>query len=99
MTRKCEITGTTVLTGNNVSHSNRKSKRRYLPNLHKVTLDSEVVGKVRMKITANALRSIDINGGLDNFLLTQPNSALSQKAYRIKKKIKESLKEIKENIL
>lgn len=88
MSRKCELTGKAVLTGNNVSHSNRKNRRRYLPNLHKLTLLSDVLGEVRMRISANALRSIDNHGGLDNFLLTQSDDSLSPKALGIKKKIK-----------
>lgn len=88
MSRKCELTGKAVLTGNNVSHSNRKSRRRYLPNLHRVTLISEVLGQVRMRISANALRSIDSHGGVDSFLLSQADEVLSLKAAQMKKKIK-----------
>jgi large subunit ribosomal protein L28 len=88
MSRKCELTGKAVLTGNNVSHSNRKSRRRYLPNLHRVTLISDVLGAVRMRITSNALRSVDIHGGLDSFLLSQSDEVLSLKAAQMKKKIK-----------
>jgi len=75
MSRKCELTGKTVLTGNNVSHSNRKTRRRYLPNLHKVTLMSDVLGSFRMRITANALRSIDVYGGVDSFIVSQADEA------------------------
>lgn len=88
MSRKCELTGKAVLTGNNVSHSNRRSRRRYLPNLCRVTLLSEVLGKVKMRISANALRSIDIHGGVDTFLLGQSDAVLSLKATQMKKKIK-----------
>lgn len=88
MSRKCELTGKAVLTGNNVSHSNRKSRRRYLPNLHRVTLISDVLGAVRMRITSNALRSVDMHGGLDSFLVSQSDEVLSPKAAQMKKKIK-----------
>ena len=88
MSRKCELTGKAVLTGNNVSHSNRKSRRRYLPNLRRVTLLSEVLGPVRMRISANALRSIDIHGGIDGFLISQSDEVLSLKATQMKKKIR-----------
>ena len=88
MSRKCELTGKAVLTGNNVSHSNRKSRRRYLPNLHIVTLLSEVLGQVRMRISANALRSVDSHGGIDSFLLSQSDEVLSFKAAQMKKKIR-----------
>lgn len=88
MSRKCELTGKAVLTGNNVSHSNRKSRRRYLPNLHRLTLLSDVLGEVRLRISSNALRSIDIHGGLDNFLMSQADDSLSPKALAMKKKVK-----------
>lgn len=88
MSRKCELTGKAVLTGNNVSHSNRKSRRRYLPNLRRVTLLSEALGQVRMRISANALRSVDVYGGIDGFLLSQSDEVLSLKATQMKKKIK-----------
>ncbi|MCT4635432.1 MAG: 50S ribosomal protein L28 [Rickettsiales bacterium] len=88
MSRKCELTGKTVLTGNNVSHSNRKSRRRYLPNLHRVTLMSDVLGSVRIRISARALKSVDMHGGLDSFLMSQPDKLLSLKASQLKKKIK-----------
>lgn len=93
MSRKCELTGKAVLTGNNVSHSNRKNRRRYLPNLHRLTLLSDVLGTVRMRISSNALRSIDSHGGLDNFLISQADEALSDKALSFKKKVKHALKE------
>ena len=88
MSRKCELTGKAVLTGNNVSHSNRKTRRRYLPNLHRVTLLSDVLGSIRMRISANALRSVDVYGGFDNFIVSQNNESLSLKATQMKKKIK-----------
>jgi large subunit ribosomal protein L28 len=88
MSRKCELTGKSVLTGNNVSHSNRKTRRRFLPNLHRLTFISDVLGTIRMRISLNALRSIDCYGGIDNFLLSQPDSVLSLYATQVKKKIK-----------
>ncbi len=90
MSRKCELTGKAVLTGNNVSHSNRKNRRRFLPNLHRLTLISDVLGPVRMRISSNALRSIDSHGGLDSFLLSQSDEKLSLKAAQLKKKIKQA---------
>ena len=69
MSRRCELTGKAVLTGHLVSHSNRKTKRRFLPNLCNVTLQSDALGRsVRLKISANALRSVEHRGGLDAFL-------------------------------
>ena len=100
MSRKCELTGKAVLTGNNVSHSNRKSRRRYLPNLHRLTLIRDDLGAIRMRISSNALRSVDIYGGLDSFLLSQPDEVLSLKATQMKKKIKlaRAAKSTQENV-
>ena len=70
MARRCELTGKAVLTGNNVSHANNKSRRRFLPNLNQVTLISDALGQsVRLRITSHALRSVEHRGGLDSFLL------------------------------
>ena len=70
MARRCELTGKAVLTGNNVSHAKRRTKRRFLPNLCNVTLESEALKKrVRLTISAHALRSVEHRGGLDAFLL------------------------------
>ena len=70
MARRCELTGKAVLTGNNVSHANNKSKRRFMPNLSQVSLISDALGqKVRLRITSHALRSVEHRGGLDKFLL------------------------------
>ena len=88
MTRRCEITGKSVLTGNNVSHANNKSRRRYLPNLQPVTLISDTLGRsVSLRVTTHALRSVEHNGGLDNFLLKARKDDLSPKARRIKHEI------------
>ena len=65
MSRACELTGKAVMTGNNVSHANNKTRRRFLPNLCDVTLISEALGQnVRLRISANALRSVEHRGGL-----------------------------------
>ena len=90
MARVCEIiAGKSVLTGNNVSHSNRKTRRRFLPNLHNVTLISDILVKsFKLKISTRALRSIDINGGFDNYLLTTSNNDLAEPAQKIKRAIK-----------
>ena len=91
MSRRCELTGKSPLTGNLVSHSNRKTKTRFLPNLLKVTLLSDALGQsFRLRVSANALRSVEHRGGLDAFLLKQSDDTLSQKARELKKKIKAS---------
>ena len=69
MSRRCELTGKGPMTGNNVSHANNKTRRRFLPNLNQVTLQSEALGRaVKLRISAAALRTVDHRGGLDAFL-------------------------------
>ncbi|MEM7464944.1 MAG: 50S ribosomal protein L28 [Pseudomonadota bacterium] len=88
MSRRCELTGKAVLSGNNVSHANNKTRRRFLPNLVNVTLMSEAMNqRVRMRISANALRSVEHRGGLDAFLAKASNSQLSPRARLLKKQI------------
>ncbi len=88
MSRVCELTGKTVLYGNNVSHANNKSRRRFLPNLNNVSLLSDALNQsIRFRISAKALRSVEHNGGLDGFLLKSRDEALSLKARRLKKLI------------
>ena len=88
MSRRCELTGKGVLTGHKVSHSNIKTKRRFLPNLCNVTLRSDVLGRaVRMRVSANALKSVDHRGGLDAFLLKARDGELSRKALDLKRQI------------
>ena len=88
MARVCELSGKKVMTGNNVSHANNKTKRKFLPNLNKVSLVSEKLDlTVRFKISANALRSVEHAGGLDNFLLKSKDNNLSPKAKRLKNKL------------
>ncbi|NCV17564.1 MAG: 50S ribosomal protein L28 [Rhodobacterales bacterium] len=91
MSRRCELTGKGPMTGNNVSHANNKTKRRFLPNLNDVTLQSESLGRgFKMRITAAALRSVDHRGGLDAFLLKAKDSELSDNARKIKKEVMKS---------
>ena len=88
MSWRCELTGKTRQIGHKVSHSNRKTKRRFLPNLLNVTLQSEALGRsVRMRISANALKSVDHRGGLDAFLLKAKDAELSARALEIKRAI------------
>jgi large subunit ribosomal protein L28 len=88
MSRRCELTGKAVLRGHLVSHSNRKTKRRFLPNLCRVTLQSEALGRsVRLRISANALRSVEHRGGLDAFLVKESEINLSQNARLLKREI------------
>lgn len=94
MSRSCELTGKAVLTGNNVSHANNKTRRRFLPNLVNVTLMSDALGQnVRLRISANALRSVEHRGGLDAFLMKADAAELSQRARLIKKQVAKKLAE------
>ena len=91
MTRKCELTGKMALTGNNVSHANNKTKRRFLPNLNMVSLTSETLRKsFKFRISAAALRTVDKKGGLDQFLTNANSKNLSLSAKKIKKDIETS---------
>jgi len=88
MSRRCELTGKGVLVGNNVSHANNKTKRVYRPNLQDVSLASDALGQsVRLKISMNALRSVDRSGGLDAFILKTKDAVLSPRALRLKRMI------------
>ena len=88
MSRVCELTGKAVLSGHNVSHANNKTKRKFLPNLVNVTLISEALNQnVKLRISANALRSVEHRGGLDAFLTKARELDLSQKARLLKKQI------------
>lgn len=88
MSRRCELTGKGVLTGNNVSHANNKSRRRYLPNVQEVSLLSDALGQTfRLRISRHAQRSVDHAGGLDAFLMKANDETLSARARTIKKKI------------
>ncbi|MGC4026104.1 MAG: 50S ribosomal protein L28 [Mesorhizobium sp.] len=88
MSRSCELTGKGVQSGNNVSHANNKTRRRFLPNLVNVTLMSETLNQnVRLRVSANALRSVEHRGGLDAFLVKADAAELSQKARLLKKQI------------
>jgi len=88
MSRRCELTGKGVLTGNNVSHANNKSRRRYLPNLLDVTVLSDSLGQsFRLKICRQAQRSVDHAGGFDTFILKARDEQLSYRARDIKKRV------------
>lgn len=94
MSRRCEITGKSVLSGNNVSHANNKLRRRFLPNLQNVSFMSDVLKRpVRFRVTPSAVRTIEANGGLDAFLLSAKTGKLSPKAEALKKVIHSKSKE------
>jgi large subunit ribosomal protein L28 len=88
MARRCELTGKGVLSGHNVSHANNKTKRKFRPNVSDVACISDKLNRtVRLKISKQALRSIDHNGGLDAFLLKQADDNLSLRARRLKREV------------
>ena len=92
MSRRCELTGKGVLTGNRVSHSNIKTRRRYLPNLNQVTLQSEALGRsFRFRIAASTLRTVDHRGGFDAFLLKANAADMSPRAKQVKKDVEAAL--------
>ena len=89
MSRRCSLTGKGVLTGNNVSHAHNKTRRRYLPNLQKVSLMSDALGKtVSLRVSVAAIRTVEHNGGLDTFLLKSRDSELTLELRRLKKQIR-----------
>ncbi|MEL7099389.1 MAG: 50S ribosomal protein L28 [Pseudomonadota bacterium] len=91
MSRVCELTGKGPMSGNNVSHANNKTKRRFLPNLNDVSLQSEALGRaIKLRISAHALRSVDHRGGLDAYLAKAKDSELSPRALKVKKEIAKS---------
>lgn len=94
MSRRCEITGVGPMVGHNVSHSNIKTKRRFMPNLNAVTIQSDSLGQnFTLRITNAALRTVDAKGGLDAVLLKARDEVLSPRALKIKRQIKAKLAE------
>jgi len=88
MTSKCELTGKTFQTGNNVSHAKNRTKRRFLPNLQKITFISEKLGRrLHLKVAVSTIRTVEKKGGLDEYLLHTSNTKLSAQALKLKKQI------------
>lgn len=91
MSRRCQFTGKGVQSGNNVSHANNKTRRRYLPNLQQTSLLSDILGTtIRIRLSTRALRTVEHNGGLDAFLLGTPNRDLPEEAQVLKRRITRS---------
>jgi len=94
MSRRCELTGVGPMVGHNVSHSNIKSKRRFLPSLKSISLQSEALGQsFRLRVTNAALRTLDFKGGLDAFLVKADDDKLSPRALKLKRQVKAKLSE------
>jgi large subunit ribosomal protein L28 len=91
MARRCDLTGKTVQAGNNVSHANNKTRRRFLPNLQETSLLSDVLGNVRLRLSTRAIRTIEHNGGLDAFLLGQNDSKLTVEGLSLKRRLERAM--------
>jgi large subunit ribosomal protein L28 len=88
MSRRCQITGKGVLAGNNVSHANNRTRRRFLPNLQDTSLLSDILGTaVRMRLSTRGIRTIEHNGGIDAYLLSTPDSRLTIDAKALKRRL------------
>jgi large subunit ribosomal protein L28 len=88
MSRRCELTGKGPMSGNNVSHANNKTRRRFLPNLQDVSLQSDALGRTfKFKVSSAALRTVDHRGGLDAFMAKAKDAELSAQALKVKKEI------------
>ena len=86
MSMRCELTGKSFQTGNNVSHAKNKTKRRFKPNLQNISVSSEILGqKFKLKVAVSTVRTVEKKGGLDDFLINTPNSKLHLKAKKLKK--------------
>lgn len=91
MSRRCSMTGKGVQAGNNVSHANNKTRRRFLPNLQETSLLSDVLGRlVRIRLSARAIRTIEHKGGIDAFLLGTADAKLPEEALALKRKVKKA---------
>ncbi|WP_270934779.1 50S ribosomal protein L28 [Falsiroseomonas oryzae] len=91
MARRCAVTGKGVLTGNNVSHANNKTRRRYLPNLQETSFFSDILGApVRLRLSVNGIRTVEHNGGLDAFLLGTPDRRLPAEAIVLKRRLEKA---------
>jgi large subunit ribosomal protein L28 len=91
MSRRCDITGKGVLTGNNVSHANNRTRRRFLPNLQESSLLSDILGTaLRLRLSTRAIRTVERNGGIDAFLLGTPNRRLPEPALALKRRIRKA---------
>ena len=95
MARRCQATGRGVQSGNNVSHANNKTKRRFLPNLHQVTLISDSLRqRIRLRLTTNGLRTVEKRGGIDAFLLSTADAKLAPEMLRIKRRVQRAQEKV-----
>jgi len=92
MSRRCDLTGKGVLSGNNVSHANNKTRRRFLPNIQDASLMSDALGTVvRLRVSTRGLRTVEQKGGIDAYLLGARDAALSEAAKRVKRRVQRAI--------
>ena len=88
MAKRCQISGKTVMSGNNVSHANNRTRRRFLPNLQSTRMQSEILGRqVSLRVSTSAMRTVGKHGGLDAYLLQARNAELAVEAQELKREI------------
>ena len=88
MAKRCQLIGKSVVSGNNVSHANNRTRRRFLPNLQSTSMQSEILGrKISLCVSTSAMRTVEKHGGLDAFLLQARNAELAEEAQRLKREI------------
>jgi large subunit ribosomal protein L28 len=88
MAKRCQITGKTVMSGNNVSHANNRTRRRFLPNLQVTTMQSDILGRsLKLRVSTSAIRTVEKHGGIDPFLIQARNSELAEEARAIKSEL------------
>ena len=88
MAKRCQLTGKGVMSGNNVSHANNRTRRRFLPNLQTATMHSEALGRrISLRLSTSAMRTIEKHGGLDAFLMQARNADLAVEAQQLKRQI------------
>ena len=88
MAKRCQLTGKGVMSGNNVSHANNRTRRRFLPNLQRTSMQSEILDrKVNLRVATSAMRTVEKHGGLDAFLLQARNAELAEEAQQLKREI------------
>jgi len=88
MSKRCQITGKGVMSGNNVSHAKNRTRRRFLPNLQRTSMNSEILGRdVTLRVSTSAIRTVEKHGGLDSFLLQARNAELADDARALKREI------------
>ena len=88
MAKRCQITGKSVMSGNNVSHAKNRTRRRFLPNLQQTSMESEILGRtVSLRVTTSAIRTVEKHGGLDAFLMQARNAELADEARELKREM------------